>query len=284
MTQKEKTAYENYEERARQTRKEILKMTNAAGSGHPGGSLSATEMLIWLYNEELDVDPENPDAGDRDRLIYSKGHACPAYYSVLARQGFFSDDELMKFRGFDELLQGHSSMKIPGVDFSSGSLGQGLSFANGIALAGKLDGADYHVYAMLGDGEVQEGAVWEAAMTAGDKSIDNLTVVVDNNGVQNDRPVEESKTIEPLDDKFESFGWYVTDCDGHDFDSIREAFEDIDENRDDEPAVVISHSTKGKGISFMEEELSGFHGKAPNDEQLRKGLRELGFEEEAEEI
>ena len=269
---------ERYRETAREVRRDIVEMVYAAQSGHPGGSLSAVELLLWLYNEELDVDPDAPDAPDRDRLVYSKGHACPVLYSLLTRYGFVDADPNEEFRRFGGSLPGHSSPKVPGVEFPSGSLGQGLSYANGLAMAADMSGDDYDVYAVLGDGETQEGNLWEAAMTAGEKDLD-IVAIVDRNGKQNDLPVVETKDIAPLDEKFESFRWDTWTVDGHDFDDIAAAFEEI--NEADGPRMLIADTVKGYPIEFMEDQPNGYHAGAPTDEEYETAMRDLGFEDAA---
>jgi len=251
-------------------------MVYAAQSGHPGGSLSAVEYLLWLYNEELNVDPDDPDAPDRDRLVYSKGHACPVLYALLSRYGFVDADPNEEFRRLGGALPGHSSPKVPGVEFPSGSLGQGLSYANGVALGREQDDADYDVYAILGDGETQEGNVWEAAMTAGEKGLD-VTAVVDRNKKQNDLPVAETMEVDPLDEKFESFGWDVWEVDGHDLTEIAAAFEEINA-ADDGPKLLIANTVKGYPIDFMEAQPNGYHAGAITDDELDQAMDELGFD------
>ena len=277
------TRIERYQQTAPEVRRDIVEMVYAAQSGHPGGSLSATEFMIWLYEEELDVDPENPDDPDRDRLVYSKGHACPVLYALLTRYGFVDADPNEEFRRLGGKLPGHSSPKVPGVEFPSGSLGQGLSYANGLALGADLDDADYDVYAVLGDGELQEGNVWEAAMTAGDKELD-VTAIVDHNRKQNDLPVAETKEVKPVREKFEAFGWQVWECDGHDFESIAAAFEEMNESESDGPKLLIANTVKGKGVQFMTEQPNGYHAGAPTDEEYETALREIGFEADASEV
>lgn len=250
-------------------------MCHAAQSGHPGGSLSAVEYLIWLYGEELDVTLEDPS---RDRLVYSKGHACPVLYSVLSHYGFLDVDLNREFRRFGG-LPGHASPKVPGVEFPSGSLGQGLSYANGLAIAAELDDRSYDVFSIHGDGEIQEGNLLEAAMTAGDKNLARLTAVVDRNGKQNDLPVDETKGVEPIREKFESFGWNVWCCDGHDFDALAETFAEIRGDTSDSPSLLIADTVKGKGVSFMEAQPNGYHAGGTSDEEMRLALDELGFED-----
>lgn len=251
-----------------------------AKSGHPGGSLSIADTLTYLYFDQMKVDPANPQWEDRDRLVLSKGHCCPGLYSVLAEKGFFEKAELQKLRHIGAMLQGHPDMKgIPGVDMSSGSLGQGISAACGIALAGKLKKADWKVYAILGDGEIEEGQVWEAAMFAAHQKLDNLIAVVDNNNLQIDGRVSDVCSVYPIDDKFRAFGWEVFLADAHDFDSLEAAFTAA-AAVEGKPAVVIQKSIKGKGVSFMEDK-AGWHGKAPNKEQYEQAMAELKAAEAA---
>ncbi|KNF09171.1 transketolase, N-terminal subunit [Gottschalkia purinilytica] len=258
-------------------RKNIINMIHESKSGHPGGSLSACEILTTLYFKEMKIDPKNPKWEDRDRFVLSKGHAAPVLYATLAEKGYFPKEELMKLRKIDSMLQGHPDMKgTPGVDMSTGSLGQGLSAANGIALAGKIDNKGYRVYALLGDGEVQEGMIWEAAMFSAHYKLDNLTVFLDHNGLQIDGNNEEVMNIEPIDKKFEAFGWNVIKIDGHDFKQIIKAIEKS-KNLKEKPTIIIAKTVKGKGVSFMENE-AGWHGNAPNDEQTNQALNELGGE------
>jgi transketolase len=270
---------EQYRQTAPAVRKAIIEMTYAAQSGHIGGSLSAVECLIWLYNEELEISPENPSAPDRDRLVYSKGHACPVLYALLARYGFVDDDPNEEFRRLGGSLPGHSSPKVPGVEFPSGSLGQGLSYANGLAIEAEIGDYDYDVYVVLGDGEIQEGNVWEAAMTAGDKELD-VTAVIDRNKKQNDLPVAETKEIEPVRAKFESFGWDVWECDGHDFESIADAFEAIHDSESTGPKLIVADTVKAKGVPFMQEEPNGYHAAALSDAEFERALSDLGFDPE----
>ena len=259
---------------ARDVRRDIVSMTAEAGSGHPGGSLSAVELLVALYFRVMRHRPEDPAWADRDRFIESKGHACPVLYSVLARSGYFPVEELATFRKLNSRLQGHAKMGTPGVEMSSGSLGQGLSFGVGAALGARLDGRDSRVYVLLGDGELNEGQVWEAAMAAPFYKLDNLTALVDRNGIQNDRFTSEVMGLEPLADRWRSFGWHVRETDGHDMGQVLDA---LDEARgmQGQPTVVIARTVKGKGVSFMENNPD-FHGKAPNKEQLALALQELG--------
>jgi len=256
-------------------------MVYAAQSGHPGGSLSAVEYLLWLYNEELNVDPANPSDPDRDRLIYSKGHACPVLYALLARYDFVDCDPNEEFRRLGGELPGHSSPKVPGVEFPSGSLGQGLSYANGQAMGADFDDRDYDVYAILGDGETQEGNIWEAAMSAGEKELD-VVAIVDRNKKQNDLPVAETMEIDPLAEKFEAFRWDVWEVDGHDFGEIAEAFEEI--NDADGPRLLIANTVKGYPIDFMEAQPNGYHAGAITDDELDEAMEELGFDPDTVEV
>ena len=251
----------------------VIEGTFNAKSGHPGGSLSISDTLTYLYFNKMNVDPQNPDAPERDRFVLSKGHTAPALYSVLAQKGFFSVNELKSLRHIGALLQGHPCIHIPGVDMSSGSLGQGISTACGMALAGKTDGKSYRVYTVLGDGEIEEGQVWEAAMFAAHYKLDNLVAIVDNNGLQIDGPITEVCSPEPITDKFAAFGWHVITMDAHDFDSIDAAFSEA-ETIKDKPVAIIQKSVKGKGVSFMENQVS-WHGTAPNKEQYDQAMAEL---------
>ena len=251
----------------------VIEGTYNAKSGHPGGSLSISDTLTYLYFNKMNNDPKNPDAPDRDRFVLSKGHTAPALYSVLAQKGYFSVDELKSLRHIGALLQGHPCIHIPGVDMSSGSLGQGISAAAGMALAGKIDGKSYKVYTILGDGEIEEGQVWEAAMFAAHKKLTNLVAIVDNNGLQIDGPISEVCSPEPITDKFAAFGWHVITMDAHDFDDIDRAFAEA-ESVTDKPAAIIQKSTQGKGVSFMENQV-GWHGTAPNKEQYDQAMSEL---------
>ena len=244
-----------------------------AKSGHPGGSLSAADMFTYLYFKEMNVDPKIPDWADRDRFVLSKGHCCPSLYAVLALKGYFSWDELSVLRHVGAMLQGHPDMKgTPGIDMSSGSLGQGISAACGMALAAKIDKKDYRVYTVLGDGECEEGQVWEAAMFAGHRNLDNLTVIVDVNGLQIDGTTEEVGGVEPLDTKFESFGFDVAIIDGHSFDEIEEALDKA--RKSPKPFAIIMTTVKGKGVSFMENQV-GWHGKATNAKEYEIAMAEL---------
>ena len=270
----EKAEKKNLKIKACKIRMSVIEGTFHAKSGHPGGSLSAADLYSYLYFKEMNIDPSNPHDPDRDRFVLSKGHCCPGLYAALAERGYFSAEELKSLRHLGALLQGHPDMKtIPGIDMSSGSLGQGVSAACGIALAGKLDGKDYRVYSMLGDGEIEEGQVWEAAMFAGHKKLDNLCLIVDNNGLQIDGPVEEVGGPEPIDEKFRAFRFDVQVIDGHDFDAIEAAFEHAKTVKG-KPSVIIAKTVKGKDVSFMENQV-GWHGTAPNAEQYQTAMEEL---------
>lgn len=259
---------------ANEVRKGIIKSTHAAKSGHPGGSLSAADLFTYLYFVELNVDPKNPKDENRDRFVLSKGHVAPGYYSTLAERGFFPKEDLLTLRHVGSYLQGHPDMKkIPGVDMSSGSLGQGISAAVGMALAAKLQNKDYRTYTLLGDGEIQEGQVWEAAMFAGARKLDNLVVIVDNNGLQIDGKVEDVCSVYPIDKKFEAFNFQAINIDGHNFDEIRAAMQKARETKG-MPTAIIMHTVKGKGVSFMENQ-AGWHGKAPNDEEYEIAMADL---------
>ncbi len=251
----------------------VIEGTYNAKSGHPGGSLSIADTLTYLYFDKMNVDAKAPEDPDRDRFVLSKGHTAPALYSVLAQKGYFSEDELKSLRHIGALLQGHPCIHIPGVDMSSGSLGQGISAAAGMALAGKIDGKNYKVYTILGDGEIEEGQVWEAAMFSAHYKLDNLVAVVDNNGLQIDGPISEVCSPYPITDKFEAFGWHVITIDAHDFDDIERAFAEADTVKG-KPVAIIQKSVKGKGVSFMEGQV-GWHGTAPNKEQYDQAMAEL---------
>ncbi len=256
-------------------RKDIVSMIHGAKSGHPGGSLSAVEILTALYFDEMNIDPTNPKMEDRDRFVLSKGHAAPALYATLAQRGYFAKDELNNLRQLGSMLQGHPDMKkVPGVEMSTGSLGQGFSVACGMAMAAKLDNAPWNVYALLGDGEVQEGIIWEAAMSAAHYKLDNMIAFLDYNGLQIDGEVESVMNINPIEDKFKTFGWNVITIDGHDFDQIFAAL-DMAKDTVDKPTMIIAKTIKGKGVSFMENQAS-WHGSAPSEEQLEQALSELG--------
>ena len=259
---------------ANEIRKGIVTALHSAKAGHPGGSLSATEIVTYLYFEEMNVDPKDPKKADRDRFVLSKGHTAPGLYSTLAQKGFFPKEDLVTLRHTGSYLQGHPDMKhIPGVDMSSGSLGQGISAAVGMAIAGKLDNADYRVYTLLGDGEIQEGQVWEASMLAAHRKLDNLVVIVDNNNLQIDGEITEVNSPYPIDKKFEAFNFHVINIDGNDFDQIDAAFKEAKTVKG-QPTAIIAKTVKGKGVSFMENQV-GWHGKAPNDEEYKIAMEEL---------
>lgn len=259
---------------ATKIRMAAIEGTFHAKSGHPGGSLSAADALAYLYFAKMNVDPQNPKDPNRDRFVLSKGHAAPAYYGALAHKGFFSVDEMKVLRHVGAMLQGHPDMKgTPGVDMSTGSLGQGVSAAVGMALAGKLDNADYRVYSILGDGEIQEGQVWEAAMFASHKTLDNLCLLVDNNNLQIDGTLEEVNSPYPIPEKFEAFGFAVEEIDGHDFEQLEAALARAEATKG-KPYAIIMKTVKGKGVSFMENQV-GWHGVAPNAEQYAAAMAEL---------
>ena len=259
---------------ANEVRKGIVTATHSAKSGHPGGSMSAAEIFTYLYFEEMNIDPADPKKADRDRFVLSKGHTAPGLYSTLANRGYFPVEDLKTLRHVGSYLQGHPDMKhIPGVDMSSGSLGQGISAAVGMAIAGKLSDADYRVYTLLGDGEIQEGQVWEAAMLAGFRKLDNLVVIVDNNNLQIDGAITEVNSPYPIDKKFEAFNFHVINIDGNDFDQIEAAFKEARETKG-MPTAIVAKTIKGKGVSFMENQV-GWHGVAPNDEQYAEAMNEL---------
>jgi len=266
---------ESLQERARQIRIHVLKMLTRAGSGHTGGSLSAVEVITALYFYKMRIRPQDPDWEDRDRFVLSKGHAVPALYAAMAIAGYLPQEELMTLRQIDSRLQGHPDMRtLPGIDFSTGSLGQGLSVANGMALAARLDQRDVRVYVLLGDGEIQEGQVWEAAMAASHYEIDNLCAILDFNKLQIDGCVLEVMSIEPVADKWRSFGWEVMEADGHDFSQILPALDRAEEVKG-RPSLIIAHTIKGKGVSFMENQAK-YHGVAPTPDELERALIELG--------
>ena len=259
---------------ANEVRKGIIKAVHSAKSGHPGGSLSAADIYTYLFFEELNVDPAEPKKADRDRFVLSKGHTAPGYYSALAHRGFFPVEDLTTLRKVGSYLQGHPDTKnIPGVDMSSGSLGQGISTAVGMAISAKLSNEDYRVYTLLGDGEIQEGQVWEAAMLAGHRNLDNLVVIVDNNNLQIDGAISEVNSPYPIDKKFEAFKFHVINVDGHNFDELRAAFKEARETKG-MPTAIVAKTVKGKGVSFMEDKAS-WHGVAPNDEQFAIAMEEL---------
>jgi transketolase len=263
-----------YQSKARLLRQEILKVINSAGSGHPGGSLSCVEILISLYYYKMRHRPEEPSWFARDRFIMSKGHACPALYTILADCGYFPRKELMRFRKLGSMLQGHAYRGVPGVELSTGSLGQGLAVSVGIAIGSRLSKTNFNIYTLLGDGEIQEGQVWEAAMSAAHHKTHNLCAILDCNGVQENGPTSEIMNEEPILDKFRSFGWHVIEINGHDFEEIIRAFDEF-EKINDAPTFIKANTIKGKGVSFMEGQ-SKWHGKPPGDEELHKALEELG--------
>ena len=269
------------EKMANEIRKDIVTAVHSAKSGHPGGSLSSADIFTYLYFEEMNVDPANPKWEDRDRFVLSKGHVAPGLYSTLAEKGYFPKEDLKTLRHTGSYLQGHPDMKhIPGIDMSSGSLGQGVSVAVGMAAAGKYDKKDYRVYTLTGDGEIQEGQVWEAAMFAGFRRLDNLVVIVDNNGLQIDGPVDQVCSPYPIGEKFKAFNFHVIDLkDGNDMEQIADAFKEA-RNTKGMPTAIIAHTVKGKGVSFMENQV-GWHGKAPNDEEYAVAMEELRKEGEA---
>ena len=257
-----------------EVRKGIVSSVHSAKAGHPGGSLSAADIFTYLYFEEMNIDPKDPKKEDRDRFVLSKGHTAPGLYSALANRGYFPVEDLLTLRHTGSYLQGHPDMKhIPGVDMSSGSLGQGLSAACGMALAGKMKQQDYRVYALCGDGEIEEGQIWEAAMFAGFRKLDNLCVIVDNNNLQIDGPIDEVCSPYPIDKKLESFHFHVINIDGNDFDEIKKAFDEARTTKG-MPTAIIAHTVKGKGVSYMENSV-GWHGKAPNDEEYAVAMEDL---------
>lgn len=257
-----------------EVRKGIVSSVHSAKAGHPGGSLSAADIFTYLYFEEMNIDPKDPKKEDRDRFVLSKGHTAPGLYSALANRGYFPVEDLLTLRHTGSYLQGHPDMKhIPGVDMSSGSLGQGLSAACGMALAGKMKQQDYRVYALCGDGEIEEGQIWEAAMFAGFRKLDNLCVIVDNNNLQIDGPIDEVCSPYPIDKKFESFNFHVINIDGNDFDEIKRAFDEARATKG-MPTAIIAHTVKGKGVFYMENSV-GWHGKAPNDEEYAVAMEDL---------
>lgn len=259
---------------ANEVRKGIVTAVHSAKSGHPGGSLSAADIYTYLYFEEMNIDPKDSKKADRDRFVLSKGHTAPGYYSTLAHRGFFPVEDLTTLRKVGSYLQGHPDMKhIPGVDMSSGSLGQGISAAVGMAISAKLSNDDYRVYTLLGDGEIQEGQVWEASMLAGHRKLDNLVVIVDNNNLQIDGKITDVNSPYPIDKKFEAFNFHVINIDGNDFDQIEAAFKEARKTKG-MPTAIIAKTIKGKGVSFMEDQ-AGWHGKAPNDEQYAQAMEEL---------
>ncbi len=274
-----KDRFQDLEILAKQIRRDIITMISNAGSGHPGGSLSMVDILVVLYFKQMRHNPKNPQWAERDRFILSKGHACSAWYSCLARAGYFPVEELLTFRKLPTRLQGHPALdkKLPGLENTSGSLGQGLSIACGIALAGKIDKKDYRVYCMMGDGELDEGQIWEAALTASHYGVDNLCGIVDYNGFQLDGKLESIKNMEPIAAKWQSFGWRTIVIDGHNYEEINNAFEEakkVSAKGGGCPTVIIARTIKGKGVSFMEGD-NQWHGKAPTKEQAEKAIREL---------
>ncbi len=261
------------QKRANDVRIGIVKSVHSAKAGHPGGSLSAADVFTFLYFEEMNIDPKNPRMEDRDRFVLSKGHTAPGLYSALAHKGFFPVEDLTTLRKLGSYLQGHPVISVPGVDMASGSLGQGISAAVGMALGAKLDEKDFRVYTLLGDGEIQEGQVWEAAMFAGHRKLDNLCVIVDNNGLQIDGNIADVCSPYPIDKKFEAFNFHVINADAHDFDSLRAAFAEAKATKG-MPTCIVMHSVKGKGVSFMENNAD-WHGKAPNDEEFAVAMADL---------
>ena len=267
--------YAELAEKARRIRINALKAIHAAKSGHPGGSLSSADILATLYFGELNIDPKNPKMANRDKFVLSKGHAVPALYAALGERGFYEVNEMMTLRQVGSKFQGHPNMsKVPGIEMSTGSLGQGFSAAVGMAIAGKIDKNPGRVYALTGDGELQEGIVWEAAMQAAHRKLDNLVAIVDLNGLQIDGKVSDVKCVCPVDEKFRSFGWNVINVDGHNFEELTTAFDEA-KKCGGVPTAIIAHTHKGKGVSFMEDN-AGWHGKAPSDEELAAAIEELG--------
>ncbi len=258
---------------ANDVRKGIIEGVHSAKAGHPGGSLSAAEIFTFLYFEEMNIDPANPNKEDRDRFVLSKGHTAPGLYAALANRGFFPVEDLKTLRKLGSYLQGHPCINIPGVDMSSGSLGQGISAAAGMALGAKMNHQDFRVYTLLGDGEIEEGQVWEAAMFAGFRKLDNLCVIVDNNNLQIDGPIDQVCSPYPIDKKFEAFNFHVINVDAHDFDALREAFKEARQTKG-MPTCIVAHSLKGRHVSFMENALD-WHGKAPNDEEFAVAMADL---------
>ena len=269
------------QKKAVEIRKGVVTGVHAAKAGHPGGSLSATEVFTYLYFEEMNIDPKNPEKADRDRFVLSKGHTAPGLYSALAERGYFPKEDLVTLRHIGSHLQGHPCVShTPGIDASSGSLGQGISVAVGMAISAKLSNEDYRVYTLLGDGELQEGQVWEASMLAGFRKLDNLCVIVDNNGLQIDGPVDKVNSPYPIADKFRAFNFHVVEVDdGNDFDKLRAAFDEAKATKG-MPTAIVMKTVKGKGVSFMENQV-GWHGKAPNDEEYEIAMKELNEAEEA---
>ncbi len=267
--------YEELKETARRIRMDVIRAIHEAGSGHPGGSLSATDILTALYFDEMNIDPKNPKMEERDKFVLSKGHAVPALYAALAERGFYPPEDMMTLRKLGSHFQGHPNMhKVPGIEMSTGSLGQGFSVAVGMATAGKMDRNPGRVYALCGDGELQEGIIWEAALSAAHRHLDNLTLIVDWNGLQIDGNVDDVKAVAPIGDKFHSFGWHVLNVDGHSFPDLLAALDEAKETKG-QPTVIVAKTHKGCGVSFMEDQ-AGWHGKAPNDEQFEQAIKELG--------
>lgn len=267
--------YDELKETARKIRVDVIRAIHEAGSGHPGGSLSATDILTALYFDTMNINPENPKMEDRDKFVLSKGHAVPALYATLAERGFYDVEEMMTLRKIGSHFQGHPNMhKVPGLEMSTGSLGQGFSVAVGMATAGKMDGNPGRVYALCGDGELQEGIIWEAALSAAHRNLDNLVLIVDWNGLQIDGKVDDVKKVTPLSGKFQTFGWHVINVDGHSFSEILAALDEAKTVKG-QPTAIIAKTHKGHGVSFMEDQ-AGWHGKAPNDEQFRQAMEELG--------
>lgn len=269
--------YTQFERTAANIRTGIIKAVHNAGSGHPGGSLSAADLVTALYFKEMNIDPKNPKMEGRDKFILSKGHAAPAQYAALAERGYFPKEDILQLRKLGSPFQGHPNMKkVPGIEMSTGSLGQGFSVAGGMAMANKLDQNPGRIYVLLGDGELQEGLVWEAAMSAAHYNLDNLTAIVDWNGLQIDGKNEDVMTVTPVDEKFRAFGWNVISIDGHDFAQIFDSFDQARACKG-KPTVILAKTHKGKGVSFMEDQ-AGWHGKAPDEEQTRQAVEELGGE------
>ena len=269
--------YNELQEVARRCRIDAIKAIYKASSGHPGGSFSVTDILVALYFDEMNIDPKNPTMSGRDKLVLSKGHAVPALYAVLGERGYYDVDEMINLRQVDSPFQGHPNMnKVPGIEMSTGSLGQGFSAAVGMAIAGKMDSLDAFVYTVTGDGELQEGIIWEAALSAASHKLDNFIAIVDWNNLQIDGVVDTVKRVAPIEEKFKSFGFNTVSCDGHSFESLLDAIDKAKANAGSgKPTAVIAKTVKGKGVSFMENQ-AGWHGKAPNDEQLAAALKELG--------
>ena len=261
-------------EKKKKIRLGIIDAVYYGKSGHPGGSLSVADIMTVLYFDEMNIDSEKPDWEERDRLVLSKGHCSPALYSALAYRGFFPIEDLKTFRNINSYLQGHPDRKhIPGVDMTTGSLGQGLSAANGIAIAGKMENKNYRVYCILGDGELEEGQIWEAAMSANKYKLDNLCVIIDNNNLQIDGTIDEVMSSKPIDEKFRSFGFEIINIDGHNLEEIKSAFE-VARNIKNKPVCIIANTIKGKGVSYMENKPE-WHGKAPNDEEYKKAVEDI---------